>query len=102
MEPTGPAAQRTDDSDGALKPPGSVVNTQYVGRVAIDPSRPNRAFPQIVQEVLDHLTTNADSVEIVLSIRASNQNGFGEEVVRTVTENARTLKFEPGSGFAER
>ena len=75
--------------------------TSFQGRVSIDPSRPNRAFPQIVQEVLDHLSTSADTVEITVSIRARKDDGFPDDTIRTVTENVRTLKFEPGSGFSE-
>ena len=53
-------------------------------------------------EVLLHLVafTGAD-VEVTLHIRATKPDGFDDGVIRTVTENARTLKFEPGSGFSE-
>ncbi len=46
------------------------------------------------EEVLQHLAAlmSAD-VEVTLEIQARVPDGVPENVVRTVTENARTLKF---------
>ena len=38
-------------------------------------------------------------VTVTIEIEADLPDGASEQVVRTVTENGRTLKFEPGSGF---
>lgn len=55
----------------------------------------------IAQEVLQHLSgTLGTDLTVTLEIQARNADGFSEQVVRTVTENCRTLKFEEG-GFEE-
>ena len=38
-------------------------------------------------------------VTVTLDIEAKLPDGASDQVVRIVTENGRTLKFEPGSGF---
>ena len=40
-------------------------------------------------------------VEVELEIKAKVPEGAPEAVVRTVSENAKTLKFRPGSGFEQ-
>ena len=53
-------------------------------------------------EVLDHLVALLGTdVEVPVEISAGLDDGFPENVVRTVTENAKTLRFDPGSGFEE-
>lgn len=76
--------------------------TRFSGSVKIDPERPNKAFSTITQEVLEHLTGLVDTdVSVELRVEALRSEGFPDDVIRTVTENARTLKFEEGSGFEE-
>jgi len=76
---------------------------RFQGSIHLDPSRPVRDFDKVRVEVLDHLVAliGAD-VEVTVEISAGLDEGFPEHVVRTVTENAKTLRFEPGSGFEER
>ena len=38
-------------------------------------------------------------MRVTLDIDAELPDGVTEEVLRTITENARTLKFDDGSGF---
>ena len=38
-------------------------------------------------------------MKVTLEIEAEIPAGAPDNVVRTVTENSRTLKFSPGSGF---
>ena len=73
---------------------------RYHGTVQLDPSRVGRDASQIAQEVIAHLVglTGAD-VTVTIDIEANLPEGASEHIVRTVTENSRTLKFEPGSGF---
>ena len=56
---------------------------------------------RIADEVISHLAglVGAD-VKVTLEISAEVQNGVPEKVVRTVTENCRTLKFKD-HGFEE-
>ncbi len=49
----------------------------------------------MAEEVIQHLTGLVGSdVKVMLDVSASIPDGVPENVVRTVTENARTLKFE--------
>lgn len=48
-----------------------------------------------MDEVLQHLTSLTDTdVEVTVEIKARRNAGFDGHVVRTVTENSRTLKFD--------
>jgi len=66
----------------------------------LDAARVGRDASKIAEEVIAHLSglIGAD-VTVTLEIQANVPSGASDNVVRTVTENCRTLKFEPGSGF---
>ena len=74
---------------------------RYHGSVSLDPTRAGRDASTIADEVIAHLSglMGAD-VKVTLEIEANIPDGAPEQVVRTVTENSRTLKFEV-SGFEE-
>ena len=67
------------------------------GRAQLDPQRTNRQTALIVEAVVERLTSQLGS-EVEISAR--QPEGFDEATIRTVSENSRTLKFEP-SGFEE-
>jgi hypothetical protein len=70
----------------------------HVGRAAAATSRD---ADQIAAEVVQHLVALVDAaVEVKLEISADVPSGVPDEVVRTVIENAKTLKFEQ-HGFEE-
>jgi predicted AAA+ superfamily ATPase len=74
----------------------------FRGAVTLDPRRPVKAFGDISKEVLDHLASQVGAdVEVRIEIVATKHDGFPDDTVRTVTENARTLKFDDGTGFSE-
>ena len=79
--------------------PGDLVEKKLVlrrfyGSVEIDPLRINRDASAIADEVIQHLTRlNGASVKVTLEIEADIPDGTPDDVVRTVTENCRTLKF---------
>ena len=74
---------------------------RYHGSVSLDPTRAGRDASTIADEVIAHLSglMGAD-VKVTLEIEANIPDGAPEQVVRTVTEKSRTLKFEV-SGFEE-
>jgi len=41
------------------------------------------------------------SLNVTAEISATCADGFHEQVVRVITENAAALEFEPGAGFKE-
>ena len=68
----------------------------------LDPARVGRDAGKVAEEILQHLAGMVDSnVQVSLEIHAERPNGFPYDVVRTVTENAKTLKFKT-QGFEER
>ncbi|MGI9179582.1 MAG: hypothetical protein ACR2H9_03680 [Longimicrobiaceae bacterium] len=76
---------------------GVITKTQpqrFHGSVALDPARTARDASRIAEEVLQHLAAlvGAD-VEVTLEIQARVPGGVPDNVVRTVTENCKTLRF---------
>jgi hypothetical protein len=70
------------------------VPRRFHGSVTLDPTRVGRDAGRIADEVVSHLTGLMDStVKITLEIDAEIPSGTPDQVVRTVTENCRTLKF---------
>lgn len=79
---------------GAPAPTGEPQPTRFVGTVMISPDRPAREIHQIVEAVVEQLTTlSGCSVSIKLEIDAERPEGFDRSKVRTITENANTLGF---------
>ena len=68
--------------------------TRFHGTVALDATRVGRDASLIAEEVISHLAGLVDAeVTVTLEIAAQVPAGAPDEVVRTVTENSRTLKF---------
>jgi predicted AAA+ superfamily ATPase len=75
---------------------------RYHGTVALDPQRPGRDASRIADEVIAHLTGIVGArVRITLEIEAEIPDGAADNVVRIVTENSRTLRFESHGFEAE-
>src|ERR1017187_4843438 len=73
---------------------------RYHGTVNLDPARVGRDAGRIADEVITHLVGLVGSkVQVTLEIEAEIPEGASDNVVRTVTENSRTLKFPSNSGF---
>jgi hypothetical protein len=67
---------------------------RFHGTVSLDPLRLKRDVDQIADAIVQHMSGQLGaSVEVTLEIQAELPNGASEEVVRTVTENAKTLRF---------
>jgi len=86
---------------GTPKPGLPPKPTHFFGSVKLDPARLNRDAAQVSAEVLQHLTSliGAD-VEVTMEIQARVPDGIPENVVRTVSENCKTLKFQ-NQGFEQ-
>jgi len=82
-------------------PPGKSQPRRFHGSVVLDATRAGRDAGKIADEVIAHLVGLVGAnVTVTLEIEAELPNGAPEHVVRTVTENARTLKFT-SQGFEE-
>ncbi|MFF0239109.1 Swt1 family HEPN domain-containing protein [Rhodococcus pyridinivorans] len=104
-------SQTGDDRSGTAGPsvpPRAVTTkperrpkTRYFGTAALDPDFYGRDFGRITSEVIQHLAAvDGVELEVRLEITAVARDGFDEAKVRTVSENASTLKFEQ-SGFED-
>ena len=82
-------------------PQGRPQLKRFHGSVALDATRVGRDAGRIADEVIAHLAGLVGSdVGVTLEIHAEVPAGVPEKVVRTVTENCRTLKFKD-HGFEE-
>jgi len=67
---------------------------RFHGTVSLDPARVGRDASRIADEVIAHLAGQVGAeVTVTLEIEASLPGGASDQIVRTVTENSRTLKF---------
>lgn len=85
--------------DGGADSGGRPLSRRYHGSVKLDPTRVGRDAGTIAEEVVAHLAgLMGAEVRLTLEIEADIPSGAPEQVVRVVTENSRTLKFDD-SGF---
>ena len=88
---------RAGESEPSLPP--ALRFTRFHGWVRVDSARVGRDAGRIAEEVIAHLAGQMGAeVTVAIEIDARLPNGAGDQLVRTVTENCRTLKFE-GHGF---
>ncbi len=74
--------------------PAAARPTRYYGAVTLDATRVGRDAGRIADEVIAHLAGLVGAkVTVTLEIEAELPDGAPEHVVRTVTENGRTLRF---------
>ena len=101
-KPTEPAETRTSPAwgegsgTGKVPPdtPTATQPTRFHGAVALDSARVGLDASRIADEVISHLSGLIDAkVTVTLEIEAEIPSGASDQVVRTVTENSRTLKF---------
>ncbi len=92
-EGTGPGGGSGTEEDSPV-PPKPAQPTRFHGMVALDSTRVGRDAGRIADEVISHLSGLVGAeVTVTLEISARVPSGAPDHVVRTVTENSRTLKF---------
>jgi hypothetical protein len=96
--PGGAGATTTVPGTGATAtPPGTPavqVLKRFHGTVTLDATRVGRDASRIADEVIAHLSGLVGAkVTVTLEVEAEIPSGAPDHVVRTVTENSRTLKF---------
>jgi hypothetical protein len=94
---TKPVTVSTEEKPPEKRPPRSPEPTKpkrFHGSATLDPTRVGRDAGRIADEIVAHLTGLMNStVKVTLEIDAEIPSGAPDQVVRTVTENCRTLKF---------
>ena len=94
-----------EGDEDEVKPPSPPENgkqpRRFYGAVELGPVRMSRDAGEVAENVVQHLAGLVGAkVAIKLEIEAEFPDGVPDDVVRTVTENAKTLKFEQ-HGFEE-
>ncbi len=85
----GPGAGPTETPAPAVAQP-----KRFHGTVTLDATRVGRDASRIADEVIAHLSGLVGAtVTVTLEVEAEIPSGAPDHVVRTVTENSRTLKF---------
>lgn len=106
--PGTPAGPTTEDAKKNFEPdpehPG-VYNrkfkTRFYGVKTLNTDKIAMDFKNIAEEVITHLRADTSTnLTVRIEIEATDATGFDENKMRTVSENARTLKFDQ-SGFEE-
>jgi predicted AAA+ superfamily ATPase len=74
--------------------PRSRAKTRYFGVFRVDAEKYGRDLTRLQQEILPHLADpEQGEVTITVEIEATWPDGFTEDKIRILTENARVLKF---------
>jgi hypothetical protein len=91
---TAGAASAVQGDDQEATSPEAAQPKRFHGTVTLDSTRVGRDASRIADEVIAHLSGLVGSdVRVTLEIEADIPFGAPDNVVRTVTENSRTLKF---------
>ena len=96
--PAGPGTRRPDwgsaGGGGPTPPPAEKKPTRFIGTVMISPERPARDIHQIIEAIVEQLTTLPGSqVKLGFEIEAEVPQRLERAKVRTLIENANTLGF---------
>jgi hypothetical protein len=96
-QPTGVTTQATPTSGGGSTAT-AVPPTLFFGSVKVDAARISRDVGTIANEIIQHLASLPNSeISVTVEIQARAPGGVPDNVVRTVSENCRTLKFKSQS-----
>ena len=88
----------TDEGEPAPQP---LAPKRFHGTVVLDPKRVTSDAGKVAQEIIQHIAAELGSdLTITLEIDAVIPKGASDHVIRTVTENCRTLNFSD-YGFEE-
>jgi hypothetical protein len=103
--PVGVDASDSGSSPGARVAPASTESSRegpaygrYYGAATVAADRYSRDFNRISQEVLQHIAAiDGIELDITVEISARCPEGFPDDKVRVILENARALKFDQSS-----
>jgi hypothetical protein len=88
----GPTGQKPATESTLPKPK---ILRRFYGSARLEPTRMAKDAGEIAQAIVQHLASLVDAeVTVTVEIQANMPGGASESVVRTVSENARTLKFD--------
>nr|NLI50595.1 ATP-binding protein [Propionibacterium sp.] len=76
------------------------VKTRFFGVKTLNSDKIALDFKNIAEEILAHLRNGDTNLAVRIEIEATAAGGFDEAKIRTVSENAKTLKFDQ-AGFED-
>jgi len=76
------------------------VKTRFFGVKTLNSDKIALDFKNIAEEILAHLRNGDTNLAVRIEIEATAAGGFDEAKIRTLSENAKTLKFDQ-AGFEE-
>jgi predicted AAA+ superfamily ATPase len=90
----GTSTQGQGKTAGGTPKPVDTLPTRFHGTVTLDAARVGRDASRVAEEVIAHLTGLVGAkVTVTLEIEAVIPSGASDHIVRTVTENGRSLRF---------
>lgn len=98
-----PVGETDTTADNGIKSvaPELPQNTHFYMSAQLDNTRINRDVQRLIEEVISHLTSvNGVQIELSLEVNVKALDGFSQQIIRTVSENCRTLKVKD-FGFDE-
>ena len=76
-------------------------NKRFYMSVSLDTTRIGRDVQRLVEEIITHIATaDGTQIEVSLEVNAHAPDGLSQQIVRTVSENCRTLHVD-NFGFEE-
>lgn len=97
--------KHTPDSSAVSAPaaaePLKVRKKRYYASVELDPESLNRQLAQLNEAILDQLRMGRAHISINLDIQAENADGFDDNIMNVIGENARSLRNVKESEFEE-
>ncbi|MFI2473089.1 Swt1 family HEPN domain-containing protein [Nocardia xishanensis] len=95
-----PARPGTAAAEHPSEIPSQNLKTRFYGVKTLNTDKIALDFKNIAEEVISHLRSNGTQLAVSIEIEAIDTTGFDEGKIRTVSENARTLKFDQ-AGFED-
>ncbi len=93
--PDRPATSGREDTPSPSSAKGPNKPTLFVASATLNPLRIGRDAGRIAEEVIQHLSALPGSdASVIVEIQIKVEDGIDESVVRTVSENCRTLGFK--------
>lgn len=86
-----------EEHDGPVTSPApqpATKKTRFYSRAVLTPEQYSKVANKITMEIAPHLLAEGAEVEISIEIHAKNPDGYSDAKIRTIKENARTLKLD--------
>src|ERR1700743_1402513 len=90
---SGAQSRRSDNPSSASRRFFADIKRRFYGVKTLAADRIGIDFKNVVEQVIASLRAEGTGLTVRIEIEATKEKGFDESEIRTVSENARTLKF---------